>query len=102
MKGKGREEVLFVTSFCSQKKPKFKKRKRNVLGANKVGGQTETKGKKVQDMGNCYFCGKKRHWKRNCPNYLRSFKGKRLDGQDILPSMRVIEINLLIGRYPIS
>ena len=47
MKGNGRERILVVISISSLKKPKSKKRKRNVLRVNKGDGQIEIKDKEV-------------------------------------------------------
>lgn len=49
MEGKDRERFLAIASSSSRKKPKSRKNKRNVLRANKGGGQMETKGKEVQE-----------------------------------------------------
>ena len=60
-------------------------------------GRVETKGKEVQGKGYCYFCGQKRHWKRNYLDCVRSLKVKRTKGQGISSSLCVIETDLMIS-----
>ena len=55
------------------------KRKGKQKGKWKKGTLKPTKGiqKKKEPKGICFRYGKKRHWKRNCNEYLESLKGKK-------------------------
>ena len=49
-------------------------------GIQKKKGPTKAK----EPKGVCFQCGKERHWKRNCKEYLESLKGKKKELTDAL------------------
>lgn len=38
------------------------------------------KSKNTDDKGECHYCHKKGHWKRNCPDYLKIVKERKQNG----------------------
>ncbi|KAK9751113.1 hypothetical protein RND81_02G243200 [Saponaria officinalis] len=73
-----------LVGSTSKRKWKGKKRpKKNPLMLKDV--INKSKGKKVQtDQTDveCFFCKKKGHWKRNCPEYKATLKGKKSGSKD--------------------
>ena len=61
-----------------------------------MGGVSKNKGKKkVENKGKrkCFYCQGEGHWKRNCPKFLESIKGKDKIGEGETFS------NLSISKY---
>ena len=48
-------------------------------GAPTTSGQTKGKGKgkTAESRADCFFCKKRGHWKRNCPQYLATLDPNR-------------------------
>ena len=55
------------------------KKKKKVQGAPAPSGQTKGKGKgkTAESKADCFFCKKRGHWKRNCPQYLATLDPNR-------------------------
>ena len=82
---KKRKEVALIASSSRTKKNKgnkSKKVKERVLKT--LGGVSKNKGKKKAEnkgKGKYFYCQGEGHWKRNCPKFLESIKGKNKIGE---------------------
>ena len=56
---------------------KGKKKKKKVQGAPSGQTKSKGKGKSVESKADCFFCKKRGHWKRNCPQYLATLDPNR-------------------------
>ena len=72
-----------------------KKRKKKVVGA--TSGQTICKrNKSGVSHGECFFCKKQGHWKRNCPLYIASLdpnRPKKKKKQQVVAATGIYMIN---------
>ena len=65
-------DANMAKAFTSQPKSKGKGKKKTKKDFTKQDGKkialgVADKGKKIK--GKCFYCGEKRHWKRNCPKF---------------------------------
>ncbi|KAK8694010.1 hypothetical protein V6N13_071574 [Hibiscus sabdariffa] len=93
MKKGGSKSVLMVRE--AKGKGKGKK-----VAKSKGNGKTKPKGKEalklkggVSKDGKCFYCGKTRHWKRNCPIYLEDVKKAKAVGASV-SGIYVIDVNI--------
>ncbi|PKI74466.1 hypothetical protein CRG98_005148 [Punica granatum] len=77
-KRKDKEIILVVGTSSSKTGKKNKKSKKGSVPQQSVEvSKNNGKAKVVADKGTCFHCGKDRHWKRNCQEYLASLKANK-------------------------
>ncbi|KAI4357520.1 hypothetical protein L6164_001463 [Bauhinia variegata] len=75
--------VNLVGNYSKGKGKGKKKPKKNSYAPKGVLNKPKGKEKKVdQKDAECFFCKKKGHWKRNCPEYLATLKDKKQGSKD--------------------
>ena len=74
--------------LISSKKGSFKKKKKTKKDERTISKVLKPNGgvkKDKEDVkGTCHHCGKPRHWRRNCKEYIESVKGKKMKGASSL------------------
>ena len=81
---KGNEVALIAYSSGTKKKKGNKSKKAKERIPKALGGVSKIKGKKKVEnkgKGKCFYCQGEGHWKRNCPKFLESIKGKDKIGE---------------------
>ena len=94
-----------VAGHHRSKKGKGKKKKKKVVGV--TSGQTSGKRNKPGvSQGECFFCKKQGHWKRNCPLYIASLdpnRPKKKKKQQVVAATGIYMINPCnFSQYDIS
>ena len=85
---KGKKVLVLLIDKINKKKCKKSSKKK----LNPKADIFKKKAKKVFAKGTCYHCGKDRHWKRNCKEYLATVKQT-----NVAKNLYMIQTNLSLS-----